>query len=288
MRGQPHRQQLSQRIHELLFLTAGHRPCLARKQPQRTIICADARRATRPTNSTRACAWGADPAAHAARFHAGAGTMGWRQHRPRQPAVRSTASKSNTGTARREIRESRRRATTTRPVRAASKATEQSPLVEIEISKSHDCRNPAQLSAKHGIPKSGTVNRSWYHSANHSWNPSANHSANSRRSPKNRRQGSIAAFHLLSNGGSTSAHHVKASAFTLSPDTPQTDSGGARPCLLDHISASSRRGRPNPTRCAGREPRLHRQPRRQAPPTPTDNTLRTQVACTRRSAACRP
>lgn len=223
MRDQPHRQQLSQRIHELLFLHRSHRPRLAGKQPQRTILRPDARRATRPTSSTRTRAWRADSAAHAARCQV---VVGWLQRRPRQSAVR-TAGEAGTGTTRREIRESRRRATTTRPVRAASKATARSPLAEIEISKSHDCRNPAQPSAKHGIPKSGTVNRSWYHSANHSWNRSANHSANSGRSPKNRRQGSIAAFYPLSNGGSTSAHHVKASAFTFSPSIP---SGRLRRC----------------------------------------------------------
>jgi hypothetical protein len=145
--------------------------------------------------------------------------VGWRQRRPRRSAVQCTG-EANVGTARREIRESRRRATTTRPVRAASKATERSPLVEIEISKSHDCRNPVQPSAKHGIPKSGTVNRSWYHSANHSWNRSANHSANSGRSRKTDDKGASPLFYLLSNGGSTSAHHVKASAFTFSPDIP--------------------------------------------------------------------
>jgi hypothetical protein len=172
MRGQSHRQQLSQRIHELLFLAAGHRPCLARKQPQRTIVCADARRATRPTSRTRTRTWRADPAAHAARVNAGAGTMGWRQHRPRQSAIRCAASKSSAATARREIRESRRRATTTRPVRTASKTTKRSPLTGIEISKSRDCRNPAQPSAKRETPRAGTANRS------------ANHSANSEQTPR--------------------------------------------------------------------------------------------------------
>ena len=180
MRGQPHRQQLSQRIHELLFLAAGHRPCLARKQPQRTIVCADARRATRPTSSIRACAWRADPAAHAARCRV---VVGWRQRRPRRSAVRC-AGEAGTGTTRREIRESRRRATTTRPVRAASEATARSPSVGIEISKSRDCRNPAQPSATQEAPQVVTANRSVKHSTKRSANRSANHGANSEQTPR--------------------------------------------------------------------------------------------------------
>lgn len=94
------------------------------------------------------------------------------------------AGESGAGTTRRASRESRRRATTTRLVRAASRAIERSQLLVVEMSKPRDRRNPAQLSAKHSIPNAGTVNRS----ANYSAYRSAYHSANSERTPGGRRK----------------------------------------------------------------------------------------------------
>jgi hypothetical protein len=99
------------------------------------------------------------------------------------------AGESGAGTTRRASRESRRRATTTRPVRAASKAIERPKLPVGEMSKPRDRQNPAQPSAKHSIPEAGTVNRSWHLSWNHSTNHSAYHSANSERAPERRRCG---------------------------------------------------------------------------------------------------
>lgn len=91
------------------------------------------------------------------------------------------AGESGADTTRRASRGSRRRATTTRLVRAASRAIERSQSLVVEMSKPRDRRNPAQPSAKHGIPKAGIA----YRSANHS----AYYSANSERTPEKWRQG---------------------------------------------------------------------------------------------------
>src|SRR5271163_4347630 len=91
------------------------------------------------------------------------------------------AGESRAATTRRASQESRRRATTTRLVRAASKAVEQPKVPVLEMSISHDRRNPAPPSAKRAIPKAGT--------ANHSANRSANCSANSAQATESLRQG---------------------------------------------------------------------------------------------------
>ena len=91
------------------------------------------------------------------------------------------AGESSAGTTRRANRKSRRRATTTRPVRAASKAIERSHLPVVEMSKPRDRRNPAQPSAKHDTPKASTWSPSW----SLSWYPSGS----SERTPESRRKG---------------------------------------------------------------------------------------------------
>ena len=89
------------------------------------------------------------------------------------------------GTKRRASRESRRRATTTRPVRAASRAIERSQSLVVEMSKPRDRRNPAQPSAKHDSPKASTWSPSWSLSWYRSWYPSGS----SERTPESRRRG---------------------------------------------------------------------------------------------------
>jgi hypothetical protein len=95
------------------------------------------------------------------------------------------AGESGAGTTRCASRGSRRRATTTRLVRAASRAIERSQSLVVEMSKPRDRRNPAQPSAKHDIPKASTWSPSWSLSWYRSWYPSSS----SERTPESRRKG---------------------------------------------------------------------------------------------------